>query len=140
MILTNLKKPGAIFSFLFFQILQKDTYNHIKPNAIFHLFLFEILKKHTYKSQKTWRNFLLIPFSKIKKKHTYESEKIRRNFLVTPFSNLKKAYLQTLKNVTQFFADPFFKYSKSILTNSKKPGAIFWLFLFQILKKHTYKS
>ena len=47
--------------------------NPKKPGTIFCLFLFQILKEHTYKSEKTWHNFLLIPFSNIKKKHTYKS-------------------------------------------------------------------
>ena len=60
--------------------------------------------------------------------------------MVIPFSNIKKAYLQILKNLTQFFAHSFIQYQKIILTNHKKPEAIFCLSLFQILKKQTYKS
>ena len=60
--------------------------------------------------------------------------------MVIPFSNIKKSYLQILKNLTQFFAHSFIQYQKIILTNHKKPEAIFCLSLFQILKKQTYKS
>ena len=55
-----------------------------------------------------------------------------------PFSNIKKAYLQILKNLTQVFVYSFFQYQKSILPNPKKPNAIVYLFVFQILKKDTY--
>ena len=70
----------------------KKAYLQILKNLaqFFWSFLFSNIKKHTYKSEKTWRNFLLISFS-----------------------NIKKAYLQILKNLTQFFAYPFFKYYKS---------------------------
>ena len=61
---------------------------------------------------------MLIPFSNIKKAYLQILKKPSTIFLLIPFSNIKKAYLQILKNLAQFF----------------------WSSLFQILKKHTYKS
>ena len=56
--------------------------------------------------------------------------------LLIPFSIIKKVYIKILKELAQFFClPPFSNNKKSILTNLKKPGPIYFAdHPFQILQ------
>ena len=82
-------------------------------------------------------------------KHSYDLFYIKKSkailtnpkYLYNPHSHyknnhIKKHAYESQKNLT-FSSFPFSNIKKRILTN---PSTIFCLFLFQILKKHTYES
>ena len=104
----------------------------------FCLFPFSNIKKRILTSLKKPDTIFDYPLFKILKKHPYKSQNTQHNFLLILFSNIKKAYLRISKDLAQFFClFHFSNFEKRILTN---PSTIFYLFIFQILKKHTYKS
>ena len=106
--------PSFILKIITFIVTLKSILTNPKnPGSIFCSSLFQILKKHTCESKKTWRNFLLIPFSNAKKSILTNPKKPDATSLFISFSNIKKAYLQILKNLAQFFVYPFLKYYKT---------------------------
>ena len=94
---------------------------------------FSNIKRVNLQILKNLAQFFGCPFFQVLKKYTYKSW---RNFLLIPFSNIKKVYLQILKELAQFFClPPFSNNKKSILTNLKKPGPIYFAYHpFQILQ------
>ena len=105
------------------------------PDTIFCSSPFSNIKKAYLQILKNLAQFFCSSPFQIFKKNILTNLKIPDTiFCSSPFSNIKKAYLQIL---AQFFAYSRFQILKSILIN---PGTIFCLFLFQILKKNTFKS
>ena len=116
--LTNLKKPGAIFCLSPFPSIKKVYLEILKNLAqLFAYLLFRILKivsSILTNFEKPGAIVCLSPFSNIKKSILTNLKKPGTIFACLLVRILKIKHLQILKNLAQFFAYPLFQIFKKV--------------------------